>query len=120
MLSKCKDLGVDRMTWEDIMKKDYVNLDEELEDLENQVEEYRQLSNSLGEIASAAIKGYTYSNMPENKRKVYDKAIEVMKEMEKQIKETVATHNKAIKNFAKLLDKDNSIEDVKDFISENI
>ena len=108
------------MTWEDIMKKDYVNLDEELEDLENQVEEYRRISNALGAIASAAIKGHTYANMPEDKRKVYDKSVAAMKEMEKQIKETVATHKKAIDNFAKLLDKDNSIKDVKDFISENI
>ena len=108
------------MFWEDIMKKDYVNLDEELEDLENQVEEYRELSNALGKIASAAMKGYTYSNMPENKRKIYDKSVAAMKEMEKQIKETVATHNRAIQNYAKLLDKYNSAKDVKDFISENI
>ena len=110
----------DIMTWKDIMKKDYVNLDEELEDLENQVEDYRRISNALGTIASTAIEGYTYSNMPEDKREVYDKAVAAMKEMEKQIKETVATHNKAIRNFAKLLSKDNSIEDVKDFISANI
>ena len=108
------------MSWEDIMKKDYVNVDEELEDLENQAEEYQRLALALGQIAKVAIQGHTYANMPEDKREVFDKAIAGMEEMEEQAEKAKKAHNDAIKNMAKLLGTENTAKDVKDFISENM
>ena len=108
------------MFWEDIMKKDYVSADEELEDLQDKMAEYKRLALALGQIAKVAMQGHTYANMPEDKREVFDKAIAGMEEMEEQAEKAKKAHNDAIKNMAKLLGTENTAKDVKDFISENM
>jgi len=110
----------DIMSWEDIMKKDYVNVDEELQDLENQAEEYQRLALALGQIAKVAIQGHTYATIPEDKREVFDKAIAGMEEMEEQAEKAKKAYNDAIKNMAKLLGTENTAKDVKDFIQNNM
>jgi len=115
------------MTWKDIMKKDYSGVNDELEDLSNQVEEYKRLSLALGQIASATVRGSTYANLTQDKKQLYDKAIAAMKEMDEKLEEAKETYNDAIKDMAKLLgeaDEDgnvvNSAQDIKDFISANL
>ena len=108
------------MTWENIMKKDYVNVDEELEDLENQIEVFERQARAFSHIAQTAIKGYTYANMPEVKREVYDRAVAGIEEMLEEAKKATKVYNEAIKNMANLLGTENTAKDVKDFISENM
>ena len=108
------------MFWEDIMKKDYVSADEELEDLQDKMAEYKRLALALGQIAKVAMQGHTYANMPEDKREVFDKAIAGMEEMEEAAEKARKAYNDAIKNMAKLLGTENTAKDVKDFISENM
>ena len=100
------------MFWEDIMKKDYVSADEELEDLQDKMAEYKRLALALGQIAKVAMQGHTYANMPEDKREVFDKAIAAMEEMEEAAEKARKAYNHAIKNMAKLLGTENTAKDV--------
>lgn len=108
------------MTWEDILKRDFKNIDDELKTLEREVDGFQESINHVGRLLSQMVKGKTFNQLSPRQKKTYKALVKLSKMAEEGLNNAKGALGEAILSMSELMGKKNTPESAKGFIDANI
>ena len=87
------------MTWEDILKRDFKNMDDELKTLEREIDGFQESINRVGKLLSRMVKGTTFNELSPKQKETYKALVKLSKMAEEGLNNAKGALSEAILTF---------------------
>jgi len=108
------------MTWENILKRDFKNIDDELKTLQREIDGFQESINHVGRLLSQIVKGTTFDKLSPRQKETYKGLVKLSNMAKEGLDNAKGALGEAIQSMADLTGRKNTVQSAKDFVDANM